>query len=166
MSDRYLGKFAGVVVDNDDPDGLCRIDVSVPANTQTPGRVAAAGFFDEAWQLQPEDGRAAVRFLIDIDLFAAIRVPSLPIIPGERCVRAEKGAIMRGTLVAGVLLSLAGCMTPKNPSANLGPMELTPDVGVMKAEVLRRVSVGMPADEINEVLETVLVRPDPVPVTA
>ena len=26
--------------------------------------------------------------------------------------------------------------------------------------------VGMPADEINEVLETVLVRPDPVPVTA
>ncbi len=26
--------------------------------------------------------------------------------------------------------------------------------------------VGMPADEINEVMETVLVRPDPVPVTA
>src|SRR2546421_12622386 len=25
---------------------------------------------------------------------------------------------------------------------------------------------GMPADEINEVMETVLVRPDPVPVTA
>lgn len=31
MSDRYLGKFAGVVVDNDDPDKLCRIDVSVPS---------------------------------------------------------------------------------------------------------------------------------------
>ena len=31
MSDRYLGKFAGVVMDNNDPDGLCRIDVSVPS---------------------------------------------------------------------------------------------------------------------------------------
>jgi uncharacterized protein involved in type VI secretion and phage assembly len=31
VSDRYLGKFAGVVLDNDDPDGLCRIDVQVPA---------------------------------------------------------------------------------------------------------------------------------------
>jgi uncharacterized protein involved in type VI secretion and phage assembly len=29
MTDRYLGKFAGVVVDNNDPDGLCRIDVKV-----------------------------------------------------------------------------------------------------------------------------------------
>jgi hypothetical protein len=36
------------------------------------------------------------------------------------------------------------------------------------AEAIRRHShrVGMPADEINEVLETVLVRPDPTPVTA
>jgi uncharacterized protein involved in type VI secretion and phage assembly len=31
VSDRYLGKFAGVVMDNNDPDGLCRIDVSVPS---------------------------------------------------------------------------------------------------------------------------------------
>jgi uncharacterized protein involved in type VI secretion and phage assembly len=31
VSDRYLGKFAGVVVNNKDPDGLCRVDVSVPA---------------------------------------------------------------------------------------------------------------------------------------
>lgn len=31
MTDRYLGKFAGVVVDNKDPNGLCRIDVSVPS---------------------------------------------------------------------------------------------------------------------------------------
>jgi uncharacterized protein involved in type VI secretion and phage assembly len=31
VTDRYLGKFAGVVVDNNDPDGLCRIDVSVPS---------------------------------------------------------------------------------------------------------------------------------------
>lgn len=31
MTDRYLGKFEGVVVDNDDPLGLCRIDVSVPS---------------------------------------------------------------------------------------------------------------------------------------
>lgn len=28
------------------------VDLSVPPNTQTPGRIAAAGFFDEAWQLQ------------------------------------------------------------------------------------------------------------------
>jgi hypothetical protein len=36
------------------------------------------------------------------------------------------------------------------------------------AEAIRRHSqrVGMPADEINEVLETVLVRPDPVPASA
>jgi hypothetical protein len=36
------------------------------------------------------------------------------------------------------------------------------------AEAIRRHShrVGMPADEINEVLETVLVRPDPTPATA
>jgi len=31
VTDRYLGKFEGVVVDNDDPLGLCRIDVNVPA---------------------------------------------------------------------------------------------------------------------------------------
>jgi uncharacterized protein involved in type VI secretion and phage assembly len=31
VSTPYLGKFAGVVVDNNDPDGLCRIDVSVPS---------------------------------------------------------------------------------------------------------------------------------------
>jgi uncharacterized protein involved in type VI secretion and phage assembly len=31
MTGRYLGKFAGVVVDNNDPDGLCRIDVKVPS---------------------------------------------------------------------------------------------------------------------------------------
>jgi uncharacterized protein involved in type VI secretion and phage assembly len=30
MSDRYLGKFSGVVLDNNDPDGLCRINVQVP----------------------------------------------------------------------------------------------------------------------------------------
>jgi uncharacterized protein involved in type VI secretion and phage assembly len=30
MSDRYLGKFVGHVVDNNDPDGLCRIDANVP----------------------------------------------------------------------------------------------------------------------------------------
>jgi hypothetical protein len=36
------------------------IDVSVPPTTQTPGRVVAAGFFDESWQLQPDDGRANV----------------------------------------------------------------------------------------------------------
>jgi uncharacterized protein involved in type VI secretion and phage assembly len=30
MTDRYLGKFAGVVADNNDPAGLCRIDVNVP----------------------------------------------------------------------------------------------------------------------------------------
>lgn len=30
MADRYLGKFAGVVVDNDDRDGLCRITARVP----------------------------------------------------------------------------------------------------------------------------------------
>jgi hypothetical protein len=36
------------------------------------------------------------------------------------------------------------------------------------AEAIRRHSrrVGMPADEINEVLETVLVRPDPTPASA
>ena len=36
------------------------------------------------------------------------------------------------------------------------------------AEAIRRHSqrVGMPVDEINEVLETVLVRPDPVPASA
>ncbi len=36
------------------------------------------------------------------------------------------------------------------------------------AEAIRRHShrVGMPADEINEVLETVLVRPDPTPAAA
>jgi hypothetical protein len=36
------------------------------------------------------------------------------------------------------------------------------------AEAIRRHShrVGMPADEINEVLETVLVRPDPLPASA
>ena len=36
------------------------------------------------------------------------------------------------------------------------------------AEAIRRHShrVGMPADEINEVLETVLVRPDPAPAPA
>jgi Protein of unknown function (DUF4242) len=36
------------------------------------------------------------------------------------------------------------------------------------AEAIRRHSqrVGMPADEINEVLETVLVRPDPTPAPA
>jgi hypothetical protein len=36
------------------------------------------------------------------------------------------------------------------------------------AEAIRRHShrVGMPADEITEVLETVLVRPDPTPATA
>ena len=36
------------------------------------------------------------------------------------------------------------------------------------AEAIRRHShrVGMPADEINEVLETVLVRPDPMPASA
>ena len=31
MTDRYLGKFPGVVVDNKDPDKRCRIDVNVPA---------------------------------------------------------------------------------------------------------------------------------------
>jgi uncharacterized protein involved in type VI secretion and phage assembly len=31
VSDRYLGKFEGVVVDNKDPDGLCRLEISVPA---------------------------------------------------------------------------------------------------------------------------------------
>jgi uncharacterized protein involved in type VI secretion and phage assembly len=31
VSDRYLGKFAGIVVDNNDPDGRCRIDVNVPS---------------------------------------------------------------------------------------------------------------------------------------
>jgi uncharacterized protein involved in type VI secretion and phage assembly len=31
VTDRYLGKFEGVVMDNDDPLGLCRIDVSVPS---------------------------------------------------------------------------------------------------------------------------------------
>jgi uncharacterized protein involved in type VI secretion and phage assembly len=31
VTDRYLGKFEGVVVDNDDPLGLCRIDVNVPS---------------------------------------------------------------------------------------------------------------------------------------
>jgi uncharacterized protein involved in type VI secretion and phage assembly len=31
VSDRYLGKFAGIVVDNNDPDGRCRIDANVPA---------------------------------------------------------------------------------------------------------------------------------------
>ena len=30
MADRYLGKFAGIVLDNNDPDGLCRINVQVP----------------------------------------------------------------------------------------------------------------------------------------
>jgi uncharacterized protein YidB (DUF937 family) len=36
------------------------------------------------------------------------------------------------------------------------------------AEAIRRHShrVGMPADEINEALETVLVRPDPTPASA
>ncbi|MCW3819204.1 phage baseplate assembly protein V [Micromonospora sp. DR5-3] len=31
MPDRYWGKFEGVVVDNDDPSGLCRLDVHVPS---------------------------------------------------------------------------------------------------------------------------------------
>jgi uncharacterized protein involved in type VI secretion and phage assembly len=31
MTGRYLGKYAGIVVDNDDPDGLCRLGVSVPS---------------------------------------------------------------------------------------------------------------------------------------
>jgi uncharacterized protein involved in type VI secretion and phage assembly len=36
VSDRYLGKFAGTVKDNDDPDGLCRISVSVPSVMAAP----------------------------------------------------------------------------------------------------------------------------------
>ena len=35
------------------------IDVSSRDDT-IPGKVAAAGFFDEDWQLQPDDGRGAV----------------------------------------------------------------------------------------------------------
>jgi uncharacterized protein involved in type VI secretion and phage assembly len=31
MPDRYWGKFEGVVVDNDDPSHLCRLDVKVPS---------------------------------------------------------------------------------------------------------------------------------------
>lgn len=37
MSDRYLGKFEGVVVDNDDPSGLCRLDVRVSVLTHPTG---------------------------------------------------------------------------------------------------------------------------------
>lgn len=36
VSDRYLGKFEGVVLDNDDPAGLCRIDVNVPSVMSEP----------------------------------------------------------------------------------------------------------------------------------
>ena len=43
MSDRYLGKFAGVVVDNDDPDGLCRIDVIGPVRARRVDRLVPAG---------------------------------------------------------------------------------------------------------------------------
>jgi dienelactone hydrolase len=33
------------------------IDVSVPADARRPGGVVAAGFFDERWHLQPDDGK-------------------------------------------------------------------------------------------------------------
>jgi pimeloyl-ACP methyl ester carboxylesterase len=36
------------------------IDVSAPATTQSPGGICAAGFFDENWQLQADDGRTGV----------------------------------------------------------------------------------------------------------
>ncbi|MET9019918.1 phage baseplate assembly protein V [Actinopolymorpha sp. NPDC004070] len=36
MTDRYWGKFEGVVVDNDDPAGLCRLDVAVPTLLRHP----------------------------------------------------------------------------------------------------------------------------------
>jgi hypothetical protein len=29
------------------------LDLSQPPNARTPGRIAAAGFFDERWQLKP-----------------------------------------------------------------------------------------------------------------
>jgi dienelactone hydrolase len=35
------------------------IDVTVPADARSPGGVVAAGFFDERWQLQPDDGKGA-----------------------------------------------------------------------------------------------------------
>ena len=36
------------------------IDVGVPATSQSPGGVAAAGFFGENWELLPDDGMGAV----------------------------------------------------------------------------------------------------------
>jgi hypothetical protein len=33
------------------------IDVSVPVSSRTPGGIVAAGFFDEAWKLQKDDGK-------------------------------------------------------------------------------------------------------------
>jgi hypothetical protein len=33
------------------------IDLTVPADSRWPGKVVAAGFFDENWQLQPNGGR-------------------------------------------------------------------------------------------------------------
>lgn len=36
------------------------IDVSVPASRSAPGGIAAAGFFDEHWQLQPDGGQAVL----------------------------------------------------------------------------------------------------------
>jgi hypothetical protein len=33
------------------------VDTSTPANERTPGKIVAAGFFDESWQLQADDGR-------------------------------------------------------------------------------------------------------------
>jgi hypothetical protein len=34
------------------------IDVSVPVSSRTPGGIVAAGFFDEAWKLQKDEGAA------------------------------------------------------------------------------------------------------------
>ena len=33
------------------------IDVSTPANSRYPGKIVWAGFFDEQWKLQKDDGK-------------------------------------------------------------------------------------------------------------
>ncbi len=33
------------------------IDINIPANSRYPGKVVRAGFFDESWKLQPNDGK-------------------------------------------------------------------------------------------------------------